>query len=107
MYRSINLVVLRNRPIDDDNNTREPQEEEDNRHTTPTAYSYCIEGQQATETFSMGREKSLDVQEQEEGQARVDSWESTMNRSTSIGYVGVHGIPKSEQETEWRVLQDC
>jgi hypothetical protein len=32
----------------------------DNR--TPTAYSYCIEGHQATETFSMGREKSLDVQ---------------------------------------------
>jgi hypothetical protein len=53
-----------NKPIEinQQQETAEPQEKGDNQQGNPTAYLYCIEGQQATETFSMGREKSLDVQ---------------------------------------------
>jgi hypothetical protein len=45
------------------NNERESHHRRKKTPTsTPTAYLYCIEGQQATETFSMGRRESLDVQ---------------------------------------------
>jgi hypothetical protein len=84
----------------------EPQEMKTTDKRSPTAYSYCIEGQQATETFSMGEERAwmFSLKECMPESISNDMKKLTTNWSTSTSDRGNRGV--SEQVTS-EELQGC